>query len=310
VDEGFGCANPFDLGVLSGTEIRDYEANPAGQPNLLNTTCSEDDHSAQAVYKFQVEEPIRMSSRIVGSSQILVQELRVGSCTTATEEVVQFCSINRQEWTAMPGQDYFIIIEARVGDPEGDEAVGESGLISNFDFELTTEEFVCFPAGEKTCVGDDIEFCAGGDEIRTTPCGTGCQNGECLGDSCANPLEVNGSVSVDVELSSYSNTNNFQESPSGTSSGATGSGTNTTGQDLVFFLPGLSGGQTVEVVADSTFVIGVMESCGAATPSCVAGNDLDGELSWEVEEAGDYYVVVDRFLPSSVGASITIDIID
>ncbi len=310
VDEGYGCANPRDLGVLSGDAVHTLEFNAQGQPNLMNTSCSEDDHSAQGVIKFQVEEPTRVSSRVAGASIILVQELRVDTCSSPSG--IDFCSINQQSWTALPGETYFIIVEARTGDPgDEDSPVGESGLIGEFIFEITTEEFTCYPAGERSCAGDDVEHCAGGDEIRTYECGTGCNDGECIADSCSNPLEVSASTTVEVELSSFRNTMNFQNSASCTTSGPTGSGTSTTGQDLVFSLPGLTGGQRVEIKApDSTFVVGVMESCNESSPSCVVGNDSDGELSWEVEEAGDYYVVVNRFQMSSNSAEFSIDILD
>ncbi len=307
--KGYGCADPFDLGLLNGERVHVLEASPQGQPNLLNTSCSVDNHSAQAIFTFQVEEPTKIDSRILGSSHILVQELRVGSCTRAS--AIEFCSINAQHWTALPGEDYFLIVEARQGDPGVDSVVGESGLINDFKLEIATRPFTCYPAGDRSCDGEGVQLCAGGDEIRSFGCAMGCNQGECLGDSCQNPIEVNGSLSLQADLNSFRNTMDFQTSPSCTSSGPTGSGTRTAGQDLVFHLPGLVGGQTVEVEApDASYVLGVMNECNAGAPTCLVGDDKNGSLSWEVERSGDYFVVANRFTTTSSTGEFRIEVLD
>ena len=307
--QGYGCADPFNLGLLKGEKVDVLEASPQGQPNLLNTSCSVDNHSAQAIFSFQVDEPMKIDSRIVGSSHILVQELRVGLCTSPG--AVSWCTINEKHWTALPGEEYFLIVEARQGDPGADSVVGESGLINDFQLEIATRPYTCYPAGERSCEGGEVQLCAGGDELRSIGCSTGCNGGECLGDSCQNPIEVQGSLSLEAELSSFQHTMDFQDSPSCTSSGATGGGTRTLGQDLVFRLPGLTGGQTVEVEAPSSaFVLAVMDSCNASAPTCLVGDDTTGSLSWEVERSGDYYVVANRFTSSTSPGEFRIEVMD
>jgi hypothetical protein len=82
------------------------------------------------------------------------------------------------------------------------------------------------------------------------------------------------------------------------------------GQDIILSLPGLSAGQivTVDASMDSQDdVIAVLETCDDS-PVCIRFVDLGDKLTWNVEAAGDYFIVVDRPRAESGMFSFSVDI--
>lgn len=71
----------------------------------------------------------------------------------------------------------------------------------------------------------------------------------------------------------------------------------TVGQDIVFLLPNLRAGQQVFVDAatgdTNDNLIAILDTCGVQA-GCLAASSSGNQLSWEVEDSGDYYVVIDK----------------
>lgn len=282
VPHGLSCEAPHRLALDGAEGTKTVAADPSGETPLLNTNCSEDgDESPQSVFAFSVDEPMRMNARISESNHILVKELRVGTCDNRT--LAEWCSFNEQNWFVEPDTDYYLIVEANA-----------EWMVGPFELELEWEELVCSPPGEWGCDDDVRTRCWAGEEVRYYDCATGCNAGECLGDSCQNPIELHGSMSVEADLNSYDDNINFEDSPSCSTNGS--DGPSTTGKDMVFHIPDVSQGQRIEVTAPSTaYAIGIMDDCVDSGAQCVAGDDLNSKLEWTADAAGDYYIVVDHF---------------
>ncbi|RAL20577.1 hypothetical protein DL240_16195 [Lujinxingia litoralis] len=297
-EEGFSCAAPHEIGALDLNATTTLSANPDGQPNTLKTRCSRADHdtSPEAVYSFEVTEAARVVAELTDFGPGLIMELREDNCSDA--EAPGWCSEpNRKEFFAYPGTEYFLIVEAR-----RDFSVGE------FTLELTTEALVCDAPGTYSCEGDNRVLCFNGEEERPFACGTGCDAGVCLGDTCANAREVTASATFEGDFSAFSSSINLEGSPSCSSAGT--AGPITPGQEIIFALPGLSAGQTVEIDAsgdEASSVIGIMSSC-EATPSCVMATDTLETFTFVAPAAGDYFVIVDTFSPREGMFNIAIDI--
>ena len=295
-EAGFSCGNPIWIDI-GEEETKHVTANVATGPNLYNTTCSSDDQSPQAVFAFTPEVETRLTAHISDAQFVppLAKELRVGECASTAN--VEWCSINQQNWIAEGGTDYYLIVEAQSG-----VEIGE------LELELKVEPLACEP-GARECRDGSVFRCAGGDEEVEHPCPDGCHDGECSGDSCANVLEITGSTTLDVDLSSFHDNVDFSSDTAGCSS--SGDGITTSGQDLVLYLPGLTGDEVVEVVRpDSAYAVGAMTACSGGTPSCIFGHSGSDDVIWEVEEPGDYYLVINRFSSSTEQVQFEININD
>ncbi len=279
------CRRAVDLGLLvagqavwSEVEVRDDEGS------WLETGCAADGSGAEAVFRLQVGEPMRLSFEVVEAEGFDgVMELRAGACGQAGE--VQFCSDGEsQVFVAEAGVEYFLVVESRSG--------GEVGTLG---LRVQAERAVCAPAGAWRCEEASRVQCFGGVEERIFACAGGCEEGMCLGDRCENALEVKASATFVGQTAGYSNAFDFSEQPSCSSSGAVGM--RTAGQDVVFALPDLRAGQTVFVDAltrdVNDNVIAVLNSCNVQA-GCVAASSSGDQLVWEVVEDGDYYVVIDK----------------
>lgn len=279
--QGVSCAAP-QWYQIDGAGTHVLQADPSGSENLLNTGCSQDDLSPQAVFGIEVDQPMQLEATVTDSelADPLAVEVRA-ECDNPT--LVQDCQVGAASWSAGTEFPYYIIVEA------------SSGVeIAEFELEIEAAAEVCDSPGEFRCDGDDLVQCyADGTEERTFACPYGCEDGECIGDSCDNPFVADESMSVTVDMEPFNNTMNFQNSPQCSTGGSTGP--ITSGQDLVFELPGLSAGDEVTLTAPhSSMAIGIMDSCAGA-PQCIAGDDLNGELEWTVQSGGDYYGVFNFF---------------
>lgn len=297
-DAGYSCAEPFDLGVLNEEGTFTKTVNPAGQPNTLNTSCSVDDQSPQAVFRFTVETPTEVTFNTAPTDPeipipVIVREVRVDSCISGA---VETCTNNNNRgFTAQPGKTYFLIMEANQGQD-----------INFFDLEYTAAPAICAPPGARTCSEGQIEVCFGGTEVLTHECAEGCSGDECAGNRCENALEVRSSTTFTGEFPAYENLFDTSNSPTCSTSGSTVS---SPGRDLVFSLPEMIAGQGLSVSLEgfNLAVIGVMSTC-SETPECIAAESRTGELSWTVPQDGSYYLFVSARASVDDKFSVSIDI--
>jgi hypothetical protein len=299
-DPGYSCAEPYDLGVLSGDGIQTFNANPVLQPNLMRTSCAAEDMSPEAVFRFQVAQPATLTFDVDRAFEeipipILAKELREDSCVNP--DAALWCSINPTIFNAQPGVDYFLIVEANEGVD-----------INEFVLVIEIEELVCVPIGARTCEDGVITHCFGGIEERFYECADTCAaDGEsCQGDVCSNAIEVRASGTYSGDFAAYQNSFDFSESPSCTTEGTTG--VTSPGRDVAFLLPDLLQGDTISVDKGDLglAVLAIMSSCAESGAFCVAADTTAGSLSWQVPDDGDYFVVIAP--RTSVSGSFTFSI--
>ena len=313
-DPGYTCQAPSSLGTLGGDEEIQLTATPGEQPSTARTECSNVD-SGNAVFEFEAEVPMDVDiwlSDQADDSQ-LVLEVRKGSCDEEEAVIDQpGCDNIYQDdlptysFDAEAGETYYIIVEGRDTTSPGE-----------FTLDIETDELLCAPKGAWTCHPDEedvIVECDRGVEEIEKPCGAGCEDDACIGDTCENALEVTAPMTIEGHTRPYTNTFEFQPHPECSSEGATGTeGPLSDGRDMVFFLPGLEAGQIV--IADASDspqlnYFGVVQECDAANIACIHGESLDQTMEWEVPESGDYYVIITRNTSNAGDFTYSIDILD
>ncbi len=303
-DTGYACADPFDLTGLSDGHQETVTADTTGQPNLLMTDCADESSSdsGDAVFHVTVDEPGFVEFEFTDAGENpMVAEVRQGSCGEADPDATceTLSEGSSVRFLAEEDTDYFIVVQAR-----HDSTTGE------FSADVSTEGVLCAPPGHEeggTYCGEDPDeliACAVTEE-EFYECGADCEDGECQGDHCGNAIEVTGSITVegDMENPAYFNHFDFEPYP-GCTDGSENVGPVTSGQDVVFYLPGLVEGQDVEVdVSDSDpsvradAVIGILNDCDEDNADCVDG--VRGhDMIWSVPEDGDYWVVVNLVNPN------------
>lgn len=303
VGDGISCDNPIEIDLDSeGTTLE--TVHPQNEPNLIESDCYHDD-VPRVAFHLSGDAVASVNAQIVATDfpQTFEMDIRQGQCEFHSSRLDpnNACRGDGQtSWVAEPGIDNFLL----VGTPEEPPT-------ASFDIEFDVQHLECMP-GERSCDGDDRLFCAGGTEERSYPCFDGCAGGDCVGDTCSNPVEVTASRTFNVEMDSLRNTIDFSDSPSCSSLGAEGPTTN--GRDLVFSIPDIAAGQVIEATSPGGhFRIGLMEpnECNESAPECIAANSTGGHLSWEATAHGDYYVVINRAsMTEDEIAEFSIDILD
>lgn len=298
-DAKLACDEVQDLGVLAIADTHTISGDTTGFVDTLSTTCGMEGpfNGAENAFTFQVDKDATVTfdlTTTVGVNWLM--EVRRSSCMDNSD--IAICNTSENiTFPVLAGQSYTLIVEPEVGINTG-----------AFTINATFEERVCNSPGARTCVDGNIEECRAGAELVTLECPDGCTEGVCHGDLCANAIEVTASTSFEGNVNALASEFNFGTEPScGTNQV---NGIQSPGQDLVLKLPGLLADQVVTVDASMDAqddVIAVLKDCAAAL-QCEGAVDLGDKLTWTVPEAGDWYIVVDKRLPSSGTYSFTVDI--
>lgn len=299
-DLGVACRDAEDLGELDVSGPVTIAGDTTGFSDSLTTTCAADDgfSGADRAYRFTVPSAVRVDAVLQTSSGIdWVAEVRTGGCESTAS--VLTCSDNEQfPFVAQPGIDYWLVVEPYAGIDEG-----------AFELDLSFTAQQCTPPGGRTCDGDDVLVCQGGTSQARHACATGCAGGGCGGDSCATAYAVDGPVTLSGDTSAYSETLDFGGQASCSMDGD--QGISTPGSEVVLLLRGLTAGETVTVDAstndDNDNAIFVQETCGDSNV-CLAAQDLEDRLEFQVPADGDYYVVIDKLTSSPKAFTYSVDI--
>lgn len=290
------CNGITDLGTIEASGGATASGDTAGGTNLVDPICGTEGNR-EVVYQFSVDGAARVNVEVQSQqTDDWVLGLYEGSCDDPQRIK---CEDSRADvFVAEPGVTYFLAVEPL--DPS---------VEASFSLSLATTALECAPMGATSCDGDRVNRCESGFTEVTYSCAYACQNTACGADICDNAIEVAGAGSETFTGSyvGYGSNFNFQNRDDCTGASV---GVNTPGQDLVFFLPGLSAGQTVTIDAsgdDFQEGIFVLEGACSQQATCAAGGlDVDGILDWTVETDGDYYVVIDLLEEQSGDFDITI----
>ena len=281
------CMRVRDLGTIDARNAAGFRAagDTTNLGTLIQTSCSNSgDVSAEYVYAFKLNTTAFIDLKVEALSGVdFVAEVRQGKCE---DDSRLFCRQSAQQlFRATAGEQYFLVVEA------------QNGLVNGpFNVLMEFTPTVCDP-GARSCAGDDLTICADGTSLESLACGTMCNVDACAADTCANAIELRGSGTFDFsgELSAFVSSFNAAQHQ-GCEFGVP---IPTPGADQVFALRDLKAGQRVIVEANSLAedandnAIFILDTCGASA-TCIAKEEINDRLDWEVPADGDYFLVIDN----------------
>jgi hypothetical protein len=293
------CENVDDLGIIMAGEIRTAQGSTVGYIDTLRTSCGgmADLSGPENAFAFELDGDALIEVTLNSEAAIDWSiEVREGSCENPTS-IVRCSDVEMFRFFARQGVAYGIIVEPRQGIDVGE-----------FSLSLETESATCQP-GARVCVGDDLGICQAGTSEETYRCAETCVDDACSGDVCNAPIEVTASTTYIGDAEAHTNQVNFESQASCSAEGS--AGYSTPGEDIFFFIPGLTAGQVVTIDASENdtidHAIAIVSDCSAA-PECIAAIDLGDRLEWTVTDPGDYFAVVDKWSSSAKPFQIAIDI--
>ncbi len=297
------CDAAESVGTLSLGEtlqIDDQFSEFGGEEtDVLDTACVDSEETTnELVYQFEIEETAQVSVDYDFMGQWTAGlEFRRGSCLDGEDEYGGCQTGPSPSFYAPGGSTWYLVVEHSAGTP------GE------FSIDLEAVETCSFgPPGESSCDQGDKYLC---ERIDGTPtetqfeCADGCTDAECAGDSCDNPITVNGAGdggTFSGDLAGYSADYNFANAdesckPEPDSTDRIDS----SGQDVIFEVTAEEGDEiSVDTTGDSyANLVYIADFCHAqdADMSCQeAWNDsLEEGGTWSVPSDGTYFVFIDRF---------------
>jgi hypothetical protein len=284
------CGLAADLGVLtSGVAVNDSGSFLTDGRDNLSASCSGATSSSERVVKFTLSERSLVDFAADWTGQFDGTVSIRTTCEDVNSEVL--CDDNETGARLLDAGDYFVVLEMKFGNP------------GTYDLTIQSETSGC-TLGQATCMQDTLLTCPNGTVPEPIACPDSCTSGACDGDSCASAITVTGAGGTyTADAGALSSTLNFG---SNVSCGSVA----TPGFEVVFYLPGLTAGQIVNVNGltgdNNVNAIFITSACGA-TETCVA-NYVSENVEWVVQTGGDYYVVVDKLLNSRSPFTYTINI--
>src|SRR5690554_1339656 len=290
------CENIEDLGVLEPGSLDMKIIYARTNNDTVRTSCRDFDADTkpEKIYKFQLSQ--RAKIKATGAPNYTF-EIRQAPC--AEESSILSCNPTGQlETRNLPsGMDFYLIVE-------DDAVLGEASYTEESEnfFTLEIKDLFggveCQP-GQTECLpsSDDVKICSTLGTYETKTCPTTCNNGSCLGDTCADPIIVStGSAILATDISVFSN----KISSYSCEAGSGNAGQLRGGQEVVFFAPNVQIGQTIQVTTSADnmpvnmmTVIIQRDACGetAACESFTTASETS--IDYDVQATGDYYVIVD-----------------
>lgn len=285
------CEEIENLGTLAfGSHTIEYGFDGQGfnpDNDNIRTLCR--DLSAESkpekIYQFQVPEA---STLEINGSSSLVFEIRTDPC--GEESSVEACNPNGRitGFRAYSGSNYYLISEF-----EGE--VSPSPEIT-FELEVSPTFGTGCSLGHTVCLDtSSVNICKQqGGSLEQETCPTSCTADSCVGDRCDNPITLTGGAATMAgELAGFSSTIDGYQSCTADD----GSQIRASGSEVIFLAEQLSAGQTITVDASNDLLSNTIliqrDTCGA-TLACEA-TQLGGSetLSYQVPQAGDYYIIVE-----------------
>lgn len=301
------CNNIQDLGILALGERQMQVVYDRTNNDGVRTSCRHPDAPTkpEKIFKFQLpSDGLRFEA--LGASNYTF-EVRTAPCHD--EASVKACNPEGQlKYQRMAaGVDYYLVVE---DEAELDENSFDPQLSENL-FRIKVTSMIgteCQPGVSECITGTtDVKICNVTGSYETTSCPTSCANdttgGSCVGDTCQNPIPVTGqTASYKGSLAAFGNKigsyNCAGTAPPDEGHAQEGSQPNI-GQDIVFLATGLSVGQKIKVDTTQDNIpnkIVIQRGACGATKACVfEGTHRQESVTYDVQEAGNYYIIVDAF---------------
>ena len=281
------CLQTLDMGVIdvSSPTVESFYGNTRNLDSNTESTCAADAADAsEFVFRFQVTQTALVNFRLNTLDNVdWATSVREGACDAASEFTCRDASID--SFRARPNTDYFLVVESVAGVQQGD-----------FQIRVELEATECDPLGARMCAQDNLEVCTALDGVQTYTCGGACSNDACVGDSCAEAIDIPSTPSENTfegDLAAYQGDIDAGAIASCAALGAP----STPGAERIYKVTGLQANQTLEINAtlgdSNDDAILIMRGCGQ-TAECVAYKELGDRLTWTATEAGDYTIVIDN----------------
>lgn len=273
------------ISVASGSTNLRLTGSTAGLESDISSSCAADaDTAPEYVWSFVPGDASFVTISIVDDGGLdWVISTRSGECQPANEKVCRDSGLI--DYLAGGDERQFIVAEPVAGVQTG-----------SIELDVQLEPAVCSDLGARTCDADSVRVCEGGTMETSYRCGTGCNMGACDGDVCANAYPLQGSSTFEFEGNMRAYTDSFDAQDYASCS--LGGVLTTPGAEQILSAPGLVSGQKITVQANDPAdandnAIFIMKGCGM-TVECVAVDELADELSWTVDEDGDYTIIIDN----------------
>lgn len=299
------CDNTDGEGQLTlGSQLNFSGSFPIQTGSVLSTQCASAEDGQEMVFQFDVASDSQISATIDESNDLDTRvEFRRGGCSPGSEGDSfdrQICTDTDNSFFAPAGSSWYMIVENNTG--------GEG----TFDVQLDAQESCSFGGvGTITCDQDSVAICEedqSGDLSETfIDCPGQCTNGQCVGDSCTNP--VTRSVSSGFSESFSGDLRGFTPQinlESENSCRVNGQQYNASGPEIVFKLDNVQQGDTITVETSQSAtgdvnsnVVYVSNNCPQSQTAeqfiCAATwDEIDSTNSTTVGQTGTYYVIVDK----------------
>lgn len=299
------CGPVVDLGTLTPGETT-ITVDFADFDNRESTGCSNALDSEEIILAFQLPANGGLD---VEASQPLAMELRFNDCQQTGGVICQEGGLSIQSINR--GPTFYLFLE-RLPQTASDSV----DVSISFD-SVTT----CLDQwNQSECVdGETVRVCRTSTsspdipQWEEAPCPDACENGRCVGDSCANPLVVTGGELVVGVMGEVLFDEHNSETEMTCSVDGAGPGLYTPGRDLIVALPNLNPQKTVTISvnghpAEEDLVLMIKTQCGDG-PSCVAVWEGETEVTFQPSSGGTYYLVVDMLADqmSYFGLTVVID---
>lgn len=287
------CKGATELGSLqAGEPLRISGSFGAGADDVLETACAGTESAPEKVYTFDVPAASRVdvSTNIRGAWDAKL-EFRKGDCTSGNDaDDGGICMDTDRSFFAPKKSTWFLIVEHDVG-PPGD-----------FTIDLKAKKSAVSQAvGTYGCEKGDrylVEQFDGKVQKKRFDCPAGCSSGDCRGDTCSNPIVVDGQkgVSYKGELAAFTPKLNFEEGNK--TCVVDGVQAVSLGSEVIFKVEDVEKGQTIDV--DTTGdrhdnLVYFTNNCRTEPAEFACAGTGGNNASFEAPDDGDYWVVVDKF---------------
>src|SRR5690554_2453674 len=297
------CENIEDLGDLAlGLQTMTIVFNLDN--DNLRTSCRDfnAESKPEKVYKFRVAQQSVLE--ITGSPSYTF-ELRNDPC--GEESSVVTCNFNGSiiGQALSPSLDYYLVVELEGTIEDFTDAPENSEYF--FEFHLQSPFAEC-RAGQSECTSaNEVKICTIDGSYQNKFCPTSCSEGSCVGNTCDNPIVVNSTGTMQGDISTFGN------KIASFSSCGTGNGIrNLSGQEVIFLVEEAVVGQTINIdtTGDSlpTVITIQHNNCGALAACDYQSSNTDDQVVYQVQEAGDYYIIIDSTDPVTGNADYRVSI--
>lgn len=289
--ENSSCGTAHDLGQISvGDTVTDSGSFLDEGKDDLSTSCGDVSATRERVVKFEVMERSLLTFDVNWTGQF---DGVVSFRTTCEDDETETSCQDEESGAHIfePGT-YFMVLEMKFGNA------------GTYDVSIYSQAAGCVQ-GESMCMGSSLATCPTGTTLETATCPAACANNQCTGGTCNDAITVTapgGTFTGEAGAFGIGHLNFAGNASCGNSQSP--------GYEVVFYLPGLTSGQVVNVDAltndANSNVILITSTCGD-TEMCVANYAVEN-IDWVVPSDGDYYVIVDKVLNSRSDFSYAVNI--